>query len=369
MYFNIIRKGTGALNSRERYIAAINHQKPDRVPVELRFSAALEKRLKQDLKLDDQRLWEWIGQDSFTVRPSYLYAVTPIKYADPTCRVENNIYYDIYQVPFKALDVGEGTYLEPMPVHPPLEDVETIQDLDNFPWPTTADWDYSGLPVLLDAKPNKTLWCRSRGCFQTATLMRGVEQLLVDMMLEEDLADAIFQHIFDFVYADAEKTLQAGNGQYTFIEYNDDVASQRGMIISPEMWRRFLKPRMKQFCDMAARYGAYVRYHSCGSVYEIIDDLIEVGVHILNPVQPMAANMDPREIKREFGDRICLNGAIDIQQLLPFGTPEEVKTEVKSLIRDLGENGGYILSAAHTIQTDVPTANIIALVEAIHETD
>jgi uroporphyrinogen decarboxylase len=120
---------------------------------------------------------------------------------------------------------------------------------------------------------------------------------------------------------------------------------------------------MAEFCDMVHSYNAKVKYHSCGSIYSIIPDLIEVGVDILNPIQTTAADMDPYKIKKEFGNRLCLHGAVDIQELLPNGTVEDVETAVRGLISGLGYDGGYIIAGTHTIQSDAKTENIVALVE------
>jgi uroporphyrinogen decarboxylase len=353
------------MNSKERFLAAVSHNPPDRIPIDLRFAPELEARLKRDLKMEHEEFWDWLGQDVYTVRPTYPHPASPIKYADPTVRVEDDMYFDIYQVPFRMMKLKNQTYLEPAGIMPPLEHVETVEELSEFPWPSTDSWDYSGIPEGLAARPDKALWCRSRGCFQTAMFMRGTEQFLEDLVLNEELADELLDKIFTFTTNDIEKSLIAGGGYYTFVEYNDDVATQRDLMISPQMWRRYLKPRMQHFCEMAHSYGALVRYHSCGSIYRIIEDLIEIGVDILNPIQPQAANMDPYRIKKEFGDRICLHGAIDIQQLLPYGTAEQVRSEVERLVTELGKDGGYILAGSHTIQADTPTANIVAIVEAI----
>ncbi len=355
------------MNSKERYIAAAKLHQPDRIPIDLRFAPELETRLKKDLHMKDEEFWTWLGQDAYTVRPDYPSPASPIKYADPTVRVENDLYYDIYQVPFRMMTLRDQTYLEPTGKCPPLAQAETISDLEAFPWPSTDQWDYSQIPQKLSVYPDKALWCRSRGCFQTAMFMRGTEHFLEDLILDEDFADALLGKIFEFTTKDIELSLLAGNGEYTFVEYNDDVATQRDLTISPQMWRKYLKPRLAQFCSMAHSYGALVRVHSCGSIYRIIDDLIEIGVDILNPIQPQAVNMNPYRIKEEFGNRICLHGAVDIQQLLPNGTAEQVKSEVRNLITKLGLNGGYILAGSHTLQADIPTANVVAIIDAVKE--
>ena len=353
------------MTSLQRVQCAINHEQPDRVPVDLRFSDETWVMLKEYLSLGDDALWEWIGQDVVTVRPVFTRAVTTVRYADPTVIIDENGYYlDIYRVPFRKVKTTYQEYLEMVSL-PPLADYETAQNLDSFPWPTTEGWDYSGIPALIDCVRGKAVWARSRGCFQVAQMMRGMDTFLVDLATEPAFACAILEHISHFVEQDAKLTLESSNGKYTFIEYNDDVATQRGMLISPEMWRKYLKPIMKRFCDMVHSFGANVKYHSCGSIYDIIPDLIEIGVDILNPIQPLAANMDPFRIKKEFGNDICLHGGVDIQRLLPEATVNQVRGHVRKMIDLLGCGGGYILAGSHTIQSDAKAENIVAVIQAI----
>ena len=351
------------MKSLERVKCAISHQQPDRIPIDLRFSPEMLAKLLSELHLDEPQFWDWAGQDIYTIRPKYKNPASNIKYADATIEIDERGYYlDIYRVPFKSITTSSQTYLEPV-VSPPLEEIHTIEAIDRFPWPTAAAWDYSQIETEIDQKSDKAVWSRTRGVFQTAQLMRGMEKFLFDLALEPEFACRIMDHILDFVYEDARCTLEAGNGKYTYVEYNDDVATQRGMLISPAMWRKYVKPRMKKFCDMVHSYGLPVKCHSCGSIYAIIPDLIEIGVNILNPIQTLAANMDPFKLKKEFGKDLCFHGAIDIQYLLPQGSTQEVRDYVQKIIDIVGKDGGYILAGTHTIQIDAKIENIIAMVE------
>lgn len=351
------------MNSLERVCCAIEHRQPDRVPIDLRFAPELQAALKDALGMDEAQLWDWIGQDVVTVRPKFPHPASLIKYADPTIEIDPQGYYlDIYRVPFQKIHNDFQDYLEPLNF-PPLDACETIDELDRFPWPKTGDWDYSGIKQELIDVGEKATWSRSRGCFQTAQLMRGVEKFLIDLTLNPDFACRMMDRIMDFVTEDARLTLEAGESKFTFVEYNDDIATQRGLLISPAMWRKYVKPRMKAFCDMVHSHGVKVKYHSCGSIYAVIPDLIEIGVDILNPIQVLARDMDPFRLKKEFGSQLCLHGGVDIQQLLPRASKQEVSDMVKRLIDEVGRNGGYILAGSHTIQNDAKIENIVAMVE------
>ena len=150
----------------------------------------------------------------------------------------------------------------------------------------------------------------------------------------------------------------------------DDFGSQSGMILSPEMWRKWFKPRI---CRMFGAFRALrpdlkIAWHSCGSITPIIPDFIEIGLDIINPVQPLARNMDPEFLAREFGRDLVFFGGLDVQHLLPFGSPEQIKTEVRRMIEVLGRHGAYIIAPAHNIQDDTPVENVLALYEAVQGT-
>jgi len=149
----------------------------------------------------------------------------------------------------------------------------------------------------------------------------------------------------------------------------DDMGDQNGLIMSPVLWRKIFKPRMQHVFSTFKKLNPDIKiaYHSCGSIRPIIPDLIEIGLDILNPLQPLAKDMDGESLKNEFGEKLSFFGGIDIQQLLPKGTPAEIKAVVKEKMQILGKNGGYILAPAHNIQPDTPIENIIALFDAVKE--
>lgn len=352
------------MTSRERVIAAINHQQPDRVPSGLRFMPEVQGKLAAHFGVHISELDEVIGNDLVTVRPTYPAQVTDVRYADPTIEINSNgELLDIWRVPFRKMQTGLQAYVE-LAGKPPLQHMQTVQELDNFPWPKAIDWDYSNIERDLAANSDKATWGHSRGFFEISHFMRGMDTFLIDLMQSPQLACRLMDHIGDYLLAKAERILEAANSQFVFFEYNDDVAHQQGLMLAPAVWRRTIKPRMARFCELYHHYGAKVRYHCCGSCYEIIPDLIEIGVDILNPVQPLATNMDPFKLKKEYGRDLCFHGGVDTQQLLPKASPREVYNQVCRLIEKVGKDGGYILGGGHIIQADVPLANVLAMINA-----
>ena len=351
------------MNSRQRILAAVAHEQPDRVPIALDFAPEVKARLRERLGLSEGQFLEWSGQDMVPVSPTYPRAASPLAYADPTIEVTpEGKYLDVFRVPFRPVQAGTQTYME-LTGDPPLAGCETLEQLDAFPWPDPDAWDYANIPAELVANAQLATRAHSRGFFEIAHFMRGMDNFLTDLALRPEFACRLMDHIIEYLLERSRRILQAGAGQFTIFEYNDDVASQRSLFLSPEMWRRYVKPRMARFCALGRQFGAKLRYHCCGSCRAIIPELIEIGVDILNPVQALAAGMDPFELKAAYGDRLTFDGGIDIQQLLPNASPREVRAHTRRMIDGVGRDGGYILGPSHAIQSDAPLENILAMIE------
>ncbi len=201
--------------------------------------------------------------------------------------------------------------------------------------------------------------------FETAWALRGLEQMLMDFVLDPDLADALLEIPYQYHLVAAKKLVEMG---VDMIWTGDDIGSQHRLLISPGHWRRFLKPRMAHFIAelKAINPAVKVAYHSDGDIRPVIPELIEIGVDVLNPIQP--ASMAPAEIGRQFGDQLCFWGSIDEQHTLPFGTPESVRVEVLARLSTLGKNGGLILGPTHHVQLDTPLENFWAMVNTVTDT-
>ena len=197
-----------------------------------------------------------------------------------------------------------------------------------------------------------------------AMYLRGVDQILLDVALAPEIAETIFRQITAFYLEYARRTFEAADGGIDIFMTGDDFGTQKGLFMSPDMWRRFLRPGFKAFVDLGRQYGMKVAHHSCGSIKPIIPDLIQCGLEVLNPIQPDVDDMDRRELKSRFGDRLSFHGSISIQRTLPFGTPDDVRNEVRQRVQTLAPGGGFIFCTAHNIQADTPIENVVALFEA-----
>jgi uroporphyrinogen decarboxylase len=200
--------------------------------------------------------------------------------------------------------------------------------------------------------------------FEGAWYLRGLDRLLVDMVTDEEKANMVLDIPFRFHLEAAKHLVQMG---VDGIWLGDDVGTQRGMLMSPELWRKYLKPRLAEICSEIKHLNpdCFIAYHSDGNIEPIIDELIEIGIDVLNPVQPKA--MSPVALKRRYGERLSFWGTVDEQETLPFGTPTSVRWEVRERIKTMAPGGGFIIAPTHHVQLDTPLENFFAFLEEAKE--
>jgi uroporphyrinogen decarboxylase len=197
--------------------------------------------------------------------------------------------------------------------------------------------------------------------------MFGMEDALVLMMSEPEVIEAAVAHIEAFLFETMKKVMDAHAPRAFAFWLGDDFSTQRGMMISPEAWRKFLKPTYKKLFALVKSYNLKVWFHSCGTFRPVMPDMIDVGLDIWETVQAHLEGNDPQELKNEFGKHITFFGAINCQKTLPFGTPEDVRREVRERTRILGKDGGYICGPDHSIQANMPWENLVALYDEIQK--
>jgi uroporphyrinogen decarboxylase len=248
----------------------------------------------------------------------------------------------------------------------PLAGAQTVADVEGYPWPEPYWFDYAGMRPQCEAFGDYALVIRDPGPYATCVLrvgmyLRGMEQFMMDMAMEPTLAQAIITHV-EALYLELDRRIFEAVGDLTDIYFiADDVGVQSGLMISPKMFRKFVKPSLERFIEQAHRYGQKVMYHTCGAVRRLIPDFIEMGVDILNPIQTSASGMEPAALKRDFGNALCFHGAMDIQTVLSQGTVVQVRDEVRHLCDVLGAGGGFILAPTNNVMPETPLENVIAL--------
>jgi uroporphyrinogen decarboxylase len=273
------------------------------------------------------------------------------------------------------MPVDNGLYYD-MTGHP-LASVDSLAALDAYPWPDPADpARFASLKALADKavfvdKQAYILGRQYAGIWETALWMSGFEKFFADMMIEKDYAHALMDKITELKMIYWEKALAAVGDNVLIISEADDLATQNSLLCSPELYKEMVHPYHKKlfsFIKSKAPHRVHIFYHTCGAVKPLIPYLIEEGVDILNPVQVNADGMDSRLLKKEFGkDMTFWGGGVDTQHVLPFGTPAEVRDEVKRRIDDLAPGGGFVFAAVHNVQGDVPPENFMAMREALAE--
>lgn len=363
------RKETDKMNSKERVKIALNHQEPDRVPIDYWAVPFITEKVKTKLGLTDTE--QLLKQFNVDVRvipgPKYIGRELK-KYSDG--RDE-----DLWGVIRKPVTVQgkdfQQTYMEVD--KSPLTQMETVKEVENYDkWPSADAWDYS--VIANDCKKFDGYAVVNAGDrldrtaqLKTAMYLRGVEQIMYDMIEKPELVEAIIERVVDYFVQYNHRVFTAADGNIDIFMMGDDFGMQHGLLCSKEMWRKFFKPGFKKYIEVAHKYNIKVMHHTCGSVKELIPDFIECGLDILQSVQPQAANMNLGELKREFGKDICFHGSMDIQKTVPFGTVNDVRNEVKQRMSDGKPGGGFIICTAHNIQADTPVENVLALLEAYME--
>jgi uroporphyrinogen decarboxylase len=270
----------------------------------------------------------------------------------------------------------DGGYYYDMRRHP-LAEIASADDLKKLTFPNPLEPQrYEGIVGRADELMNQrevacVLGRNAPGMFELALWLRGFENFFCDMIANRPLAEALLDTICEIKMKYWARALELLGENVMIVSEADDLASQNGCLVSPKLYRDLIKPRhtrLFSFIKKQARVPVKVFYHSCGAVSELIPDLIEAGIDILNPVQVSAAGMDTKELKRRFGTDITFHGGgVDTQQILPRGTPQQVRDEVRRRIDDLAPGGGFIFSTVHNIQADVTPRNIVAMWDALQE--
>ena len=336
---------------RERVLAAIDHRETDRVPVDLWAEEPVWERLLADLGLK--------SRDALLERLERQRALR-LSGLSTQRRFQRRETEHVG----RAVDDGQHALGQRLGARRrALANVSSLDEIAAFAWPSCDQVDYSGLAEQCDKYQGYAIAYGNADIFERPALVRGWENFLCDTSLNPDWVDFILKKFLDFFVEDFTRCLQATGGRINVFFALTDLGTQAGLLQSRKMFQRFIAPPIKILAEQAHRNGVKFMFHSCGSVRELIPDLIELGVDILNPIQPAAVGMEPEGLKRDFGSRLCFHGGIDIQYLLPLEPAEAVRKEVQRRVKILGRGGGYILAPSHNLQQDISTENIVAMYE------
>lgn len=353
------------MTNRERVMAALNHQKPDRPPLNYFGTDETTDRLLQHLNLDTHEdLLNYFGADLRYVSPAY---VGPDNFSGLFGYGTGGV--DMWGIGWRRVSNDFCAYYEPC--YHPLAQATTVQEVEDYAWPK-VDW-LSVAHIADDIRrfnqtePKAIVFTIDSSFLETAWAMRGFERFLIDMVEYPEIVSAILRRVTELITQITMRALEEAQGGIDIIWNGGDVGMQTGMMFSPVLWRKLVKPFHRQLVEPYKKLGLKTRYHSDGAIVPIIGDLIEMGLDLLDPIQPCAPEMAPENLASLFGGKISFYGGVDSQYLLPYGTAREVEDKVLHLIHVLGQEGGYIVAASNAVQPDVPIENVLTLYRTARE--
>lgn len=353
------------MSSHERVMACLCHRKPDRPPLNYYGTDATTARLLKHLGLENKaQLLSYFDADFRYVGPQY---VGPSRYCGITGFHCGGT--DVWGMQWSPASNQFCTYYESTPS---LAHATTIRDLEEHPWPK-LDWftfDHIRQQVLsFNDRQQYAIVYADTNFFEVACWIRGLEQLLVDMIEQPELAYWLMEKVTTFYHGLVMRAIEAAGDVIDIIWSSSDVGMQTGLMISPQVWREQIKPWHRMLITPFKEMGFKTRYHSDGAISSIIGDLIEMGLDLLDPIQPNTPGMSPEELVRDFGGRLAYYGGINTQTLLPYGSTSEVEQEVLRYIDLLGRQNsyGYCVAASNSLQPDVPVENILTMFRTARE--
>ena len=358
------------MDSRERVFLALDFQAPDRVPVDFwgsrGFFNSLEARtgMTKELFLDDKDI-------------DFRYIAGPRYVGPPLLDSADGASADIWGVTRRAVRVptpfGEEVYKEV--AHHPLAAAQTIEDVESYDhWPSPDWFDCTPVRAQCEAVREKgrvAIFVGDRlnrvAQLKPAMYLRGMEQILVDLIVAPDIAEAIFDRLRTFYCEYLTRILDAAAGLIDIVLTGDDFGAQNGPLVSPATWEKLLGPGFEQYMAVIHDFGTRAMHHTCGAATAIVPGMVARGLDVLQSLQPEAMADDYADLKAQYAGRLAFQGGISIQRTLPHGTPEDVREEVRRRVEVLAPGGGYIFCTAHNIQSDCPPENVNALLRAYRE--
>lgn len=355
------------MEPRERTLAAINHRQPDRPPLYVSLTPQVAKKLSEksgfpfeepfdameSARISHMGLLTKMGVDIVAIAPT----APPLS---PTITLPDGRIKNEWGMIMR--NVGIYTEFDEYP----LANASSVQDILQYPFPdpdAPGRFDIAGSMMKTYSEKYGVIGDVETMFFEMSWYLTGMEKFLMDLMMEPEYQAHLMDKIMHYIIVAGKRLIEMG---VDILWCGDDFGTQQGMIMDPDTWRKIFKPRIKYMFEefRKVRSDIKIAWHSCGSILPIIPDFIEVGLDILNPIQPLAQGMDPVFLKKTYGKDLVFFGAIDVQHLLPFGTPQMISDEVRRRIDILGKGGGYIVAPAHNIQPDTPVENIRAFFDA-----
>jgi uroporphyrinogen decarboxylase len=378
------------MTSRERVLAAINHEEPDRVPIVLGVSNATGIKMKPykgikdiaGITAPDHYIYDWPELGTAEIDEATMLRlhsdVRGVLDLEPEEVLKRNHRRDPHSDCIDSWGSGQTEIVENdwFPGIHPLPEAKTVEDLESYPgWPDMSD--PSRVAHVREAAKKlaeenefailATPWLLFP--FERAHAMQGMEPYLMNMAMDPDFARAFLEKINFYCKQLMGAFLEELEDNVDIIKIGDDLGIQQGLMISPKMYREIIRPVHEDLINfIKSRTKAKIMFHSCGDVGPLIGDFIEMGIDILNPIQTSTGSMsDLPRLKKQFGNNMVFCGGIDSHRILPFGSPGDVRQEVRRVMDILSPGGGCMIGPVHTVMNDVPPENVLAMVDAVEE--
>jgi uroporphyrinogen decarboxylase len=353
------------MNSRERTFLALEHKLGDRIPIDFWATSAVADRLETKYGKPYSEILDEFGVD--------LRYIDGPDYIGPPLAPGTDI-WGVERTAVVAGSTGQAeSYSEATAA--PLDNATTPAEIESYHhWPNADMFDYSVIEAQCDSILNQNRVVVFMGDrlnrvaqLKPAMYLRGTEKIFLDLALQPEMAETIFTRIKTFYLEYLQRILEAARGKIDIVMTGDDFGAQNSLLISANMWRKFIKPGFTEYLDLIRRHDTISMHHSCGSVVDIIPDMIESGLDVLQSIQPETKGMSLENLAHLFGNRLCFQGGISIQKTMPYGTREQIRREVKSNADIARKSGGYIFCTSHNIQADTSVENVETLMEAYLE--
>lgn len=354
------------MHPKERLEKCLKREETDRPPVDYLAKPEMDRRLRDALGVDSETaLLDALGVD-FYYHPfrdiSQNESCLPM-YRGPRLSMEEERRVCPFGIGWTR-GAGNAKFAVDEAIFAPLATAQTEKDVLGHLWPKPEWFDMEPAIAACEEAGQRVLvggfWS---GIFGDSYRMRGFEQFLGDMAMSPALTRTLVNRMTDFYLELNDRLFTALKGCLDVFFFGNDYGSQRGLLFSAAMWEEFFFENTRRLADLAHGYGLKVMMHSCGSIAPLIPRLVDAGVDILDPIQVTAENMDPKALKKAFGDRIVFHGGVDTQGVLPYSSPEAVRTHAEETLQILGKTGGYIFAPSQILDVDIPTENVLAMYE------
>jgi len=351
------------MTSKERVLLAFAHEAPDRVPIDYLANPGIDARLKQHFGLavdDDEQLRQRLGVDFLEIIPEYtgpkIHPEVPGRKVDP-----------LWGIRTRWVEHATGGYWDYCDF--PLRDAD-MDMVEAWPMPSPDHFDYGRIPQECRKHSSLALLLGNPGAgdmINSAGMLRTMDQVLMDLATDDPVCLRLMDRKNEAQLAILERALEAAGGSIDILWLGEDLGTQRGPMVSLELFRRHIRPRHQRFVDLARAFNIPVMMHSCGSSSWAYNDFIEMGITIVDTLQPEAKDMAPRDLKERYGDKLSFHGCMSTAGPVATGTVSEIVETTRVLLETMMPGGGYAFSPTHMLQDNSPTENVLAMYETVHQ--